>query len=108
MIGVIFSFAGEYVEVRINDNNVLFRSGTLPGYATIENLQLSKRGVCKEFPDLINNTDWRTIAIDRFKEKVSTYTTETDKMNYIIEDLKKHGYIPQYIQKGGHRVKRIK
>ena len=101
-------FASEMVEVRLDGNTVLFRSGINPHWATIDNLQLSYEGVCKEFPDLNGEANWRSIAIERFKEEVASYETEEDKMDYIVNDLKKHGYIPKYVQKGGHRVKRVK
>ena len=108
MIGVIFMFASDMVEVRVDNNTVLFRSGINPGWATIEGLQLNYEGVCKEFPDLKGNPNWKQQAIERFKDKIACYRTEEEKMDYIIGDLKKYGYIPKYVQKGGHRVKRIK
>lgn len=108
MIGVIFMFGSEMVEVRVDGNDTLFRTGAQPGFVTIYQLQLSKPGVIKEFPELEDAIDWREQAIDRFRTKISLIEREEDKIAYIIEDLGKHGYIPKYIQKGGHRVKRIK
>ena len=107
MIGIIFMFASEMVEVRIEENHIQFRTGVNPSFVTIDALQLSKAGVIKEFPDLADAPDWRMQAIARFKDKISFMKTEEDKVAYVIEDLSKHGYIPKYIQKGGHRVKRI-
>lgn len=107
MIGVIFMFASDMVEVRVNGNHVLFRSGITPMWTTIEGLNLSYDGVCKEFPDLEGQINWKAQAIERFKDKVASYKTEDERMNYIIEDLKKYGYIPKYYQKGGHRRKRL-
>ena len=107
MIGVIFMFGSEMIEVRVEDNSIMFRTGVSNGLVPIEGLQLSQAGVINEFPDLKDNVDWRHHAIKRFKEKVTSFETEKEKMDYIIEDLGKHGYIPKYIQKGGHRVKRI-
>ena len=101
-------FASEMVEVRVDGNRVLFRSGMSPQWATIDGLQISYQGVCKEFPDLEGETNWRARAIERFREELLSYKTEEDKMDYVVNDLKKHGYIPKYVQKGGHRVKRIK
>ena len=108
MLGVIFMFASEMVEVRLDGNHVLFRSGMQPTWATIEGLKLSYEGVCKEFPDLEGQVNWKAQAIERFRDKLASYELEADKMDYIIEDLKKYGYIPKYIQKGGHRPERIR
>jgi len=108
MIGVIFEFASEIVEVRVDGNHVLFRSGTTPQWATIDNLNISYRGVCIEFPDLEKNPDWKQEAICRFKKKIADMITEEEKINYIIDDLKKHGYIPKYKQRAGWRKTAVK
>jgi hypothetical protein len=107
MIGVIFMYGPDMLEVRVDGNNITFRSGSQPAWATIEGLQLSHEGVIKEFPDLDGDSSWRTQAIERFKDKISSLKKETDKVAYIVEDLKKHGYCLKYMQKGGQRVKRV-
>lgn len=108
MLGVIFEFGTDIVEVRVGGNHVVFRNATNPNYSTIDNLQLSYTGVCKEFPDLKDSEHWRVDAIARFKTKIAELESDEDKMDYIVTDLSKHGYIPKFVQKGGHRVKRIK
>ena len=95
------------VEIRVNSNNVLFRSGVQPIWTTIEGLYLSYDGVCKQFPDLEGQVNWKAQAIERFKDKIASYKTDEERIEYIIEDLKKYGYIPKHYQKGGHRIKRI-
>jgi len=100
-------FANDMVEVRVEGNNVLFRSGITPSWTTIEGLQLSYEGVCREFPDLEGQLNWKEQAIERFKDKVAGFKTDDKRMEYIMEDLKKYGYIPKYYQKGGHRRKRL-
>jgi len=107
MIGVIFMFASDMIEVRVEGNNILFRSGGHLQWATIDGLQMNYEGVCKEFPDLEGMSNWKEQAVERFKDKIASYSKEGEKMEYIIEDLKKHGYIPKYMQKGGHRPQRI-
>lgn len=107
MIGVIFEFAGEMIEIRVDKNRVYFRRAATP-WATIEGLKLSKTGVIKEFPDLSLSDNWREIAINRFKEKIKSFKTEEEKVDYVIDDLRKHGYIPKAMQKQGFRVKKIK
>jgi hypothetical protein len=109
MIGVIFQFGNQIVEVRVNDLNCLFRVSSQYGgaFVTIDQLRLEKNGVVKEFPDLKENTEWKKIAIERFKEKLKNYKTEEERINYVIEDLKKFGYVPLYKQKNGHRPEKI-
>ncbi len=108
MIGVIFDFAGKMVEVRVESNNVLFRTIEFGGaLAPIENLRLDYNGVCKEHPDLKDNDNWKKEAIKRFKDKIKSYNTEEEKINYIINDLKKFGYVPTIIQKKGFRPKKL-
>ena len=49
----------------------------------------------------------RQEAINRFKEKVKSYKTEQEQMNYIKEDLKKYGYISLIQQRSGFRPTRL-
>ena len=107
MIGLIFGFGSEIVEIRIENTNVLFRNQKSLGFTTIDGLKLDYKGVCREFPDLELRTDWREEAINRFKEKIKSLKTESERADYIIEDLKKYGYVPMYMQKKGFRTKKI-
>ncbi len=100
-------FASDMVEVRLNQNHVLFRSGIHPSWSTIEGLQISYEGVCKEFPDIEGQVNWKAQAVERFKDKIAGFQSEDEKMKYIMDDLKKYGYVPKYYQKGGYRRKRI-
>jgi len=106
MIGVIFRQFGQIVEVRIDDNNLYFRQGST-SFATIDGIKLSKEGCIKENPDLADRKDWRQESINRFKVKLDSFNSEKKKMGYIIEDLKKYGFIPLYYQEKGHRPKKI-
>lgn len=109
MIGVVFQFGTKIVEVRIDDTQCLFRTGDLGGaFFPIENLQLDKKGVIREFPDLRYKENWREEATKRFKEKMKTFKTEEERVEYIIEDLKQFGYVPLYSQKKGFRIKKFK
>jgi len=107
MIGVIFNFGTEIVEVRVAGDKAFFRTNPLGGYATIDGLKLSKGGVVKEFPDLKGRKDWRIVSINRFKKKLKSLKNEEERVDYIIEDLEKHGYKAKAIQKTGFRPKRI-
>jgi len=109
MIGVIFQFGSQIVEVRIDGTNCLFRTGQFGGaFAPIDALQLSYDGVIKEFPELKDRKDWKEQAIKRFKDKMNTYKTEEQRIDYIVEDLKKYGYIPLYKQRQGFRIEKFK
>jgi len=107
VIGVIFQFGTEIVEVRIKDNNVFFRTSNSQTFGDIDGLKLDKVGVIKEFPDLKDKEDWQKQARDRFKEKIKTMKDEKEQMKYIIEDLRKYGYKPLYLQKSGYRPVKI-
>ena len=70
-------------------------------------LKLNYSGTIKEFPDLKDNLDWRKIAIERFKKRIREMNNEEEISQYIINDLKKYGYIPKLKQKKGFRIQRI-
>lgn len=110
MIDVILEFAGGYYMVRVIGDHITF--GAKTGYnvmmAPIDNMKLDYPGTIREFPDLETNNDWRKIAIQRFKDKIKSFKTEEDKVNYIIQDLSKFGYKALYKQKAGFRVEVIK
>ena len=109
MIGALFEFNGEIIEVRINGLSIYFRNTSTNGmFAPLESLQLSREGTIKEWPDLKDNSEWRTVAIQRFKDKMKQINDEDKQMNFIIEDLKKFGYIPRIKQRAGFRAEKIK
>lgn len=109
MIGIIFSYFSEVVEVRIDGNNVLFRTSQYGGaFVPIEGLRLDKNGVFKEHPDLVDKENWREEAINRFKEHIKKLESETLAMKYIIDELGKVGYKPIAYQRQGHRPQKIK
>lgn len=109
MIDLIFEFHGEYIFIRIDGRNIMFaNSGYGMKFGTIDNLKLDYKGVVKEFPDLKDVKEWRTEAIKRFKEHISTLSNEESISSYMITDLKKHGYKPLWKQRAGFRKERIK
>ena len=103
MIGIIFNFGTEMIEVRVKGNVVCFRKGADVQFATIDNLKLDKKGVLKEFPDLKDKDDWMAQARIRFKSKIKELNTEEERVEYIIKDLSKFGYVPRFMQKSGFR-----
>lgn len=109
MIRILFGFANEKVLVTINGNQIYFSSTAFGSVkAPIEGLKLDYEGVCREFPDLELKENWEQEAIKRFKNKIASFNTEEEKADYIIEDLRKVGYIPEQKEKEGFRPRRIK
>ena len=108
MITILFGFGSEKILVIVEGTNVSFCNTQFGAKKTsIDGLQLSHEGVIREFPDLEGNDEWKKITIERFKKKISNFNTESERANYIIEDLRKHGYIPERKQIGGFRPKKI-
>jgi len=109
MIEILFEFGTEAILIRIDGNSVRF-SNTLFGnvMADIKGIRLSREGVIKEFPDLKESEDWKEEAINRFTEKIKGCATEKEKADYIVEDLRKFGYIPKFLQKKGYRRRVIR
>jgi len=107
MIGIIFSFGTETVEIRVEDSNVYFRTSQFQRFGNIDTIKLDKKGVIKEFPDLKNNDDWQKIARERFKGKMKGMKSEMERVKYLINDLQKFGYQPKYFARQGHRPVRL-
>lgn len=104
MIDLIFEFGGEVILIKIDNNIVLFgNTGFGNAMADISGLRLSYEGVIKEHPDLKERDDWKEEAIKRFKEKIKSFSSEREKANYIIGDLRKFGYKPKFLQRKGFR-----
>lgn len=108
MITVMMRYGGEMVIIQISGNSVMFGETTQGArLAPIECLHLDKRGVEKEFPDLIGKENWRTEAIDRFKKHLASMPSDKERARYIMDDLAKHGYQPYAIQESGRRVQKL-
>ncbi|GEM_PF-1188278 len=109
MIGIIFEYGSEKIEVRVDKENCYFRTGQFGGaLVPIDSIKIDKVGSIKEHPDLKDRSDWKEETIKRFKDKLKTYKTEMERVKYVMEDLSKIGYKPLYIQRQGHRVQKIK
>lgn len=108
MIGVVFQFGNEIVEVRINGGELYFRTSTFGSqFVPLESLKIDKSGALKDNPDLKDDIEWRMKAINRLKDKVKTLGSDRKRAEYVINDLKRYGYIPMYMQEAGHRVVKL-
>lgn len=108
MIDILFQQESHFILVRISGNSVLF-GNTAQGMlmSDISGLKLYYSGVIKEFPDLEKSENWKEEAIKRFKAKIKSLPTEGKIGDYIIEDLRKHGFEPKKIQIKGRRPRKI-
>jgi len=103
-----FDIGGQRIIVRVIGNSVLFIDLQNNIMSPIEGLNLNKQGVEKEFPDLKGDEEWKQKAIQRFVDKVKSFQTEKEKMDWIIEELKEMGYTPLFIQREGFRPQKIR
>ncbi len=108
MIKSLFRLGGENQEVIIRGNELLFSDVSTGMITTIEGLKLSKSGSLKEFPDLKGDEEWKKKTLERFKNKMKEFDTEPRKMDYIKEELTKHGYEPLFYQRAGFRPQKFK
>lgn len=103
----VFQLAGDAFEIVIDNNHLFFKELHHHTLTTIEGLQLSYSGVLKEHPDLEDNPEWRSIAIDRLKKKLKEYPTEMSKLLYVKDELTKFGWQPMYFHRAGFREQRF-
>ena len=109
MIEILFYLGGEIILVNVDGTNVKFSNSNFGAVETdISGLKLSHEGVIKEFPDLEDDENWKEKVIQRFKEHIRSLKTEEERANYIVDDLKKHGYTAKYKQRKGFRREVIK
>lgn len=107
-IQATFSKASERMIVRIIGENVLFIDPQNNIIAPIEGLSLNKQGTIKEYPDLKDDKDWKQKAIQRFIDKIKSFKTENERMDWVISEMKEMQYTPMYKQRQGFRTERIK
>lgn len=103
----IFQIGGHRTIVRVIGTNVLFMDMQSLMMSPLEGLKLSKEGIIKEHPDLKDNPDYKQIAIQRFTDKIKELPTERERMDWLILELKKMGYVPFSRQVLGHRSRKI-
>ena len=109
MIDLLFYYGTEIVFVRIKGYNLTFSTTLQPNFfGTIDNLKLDRKGTIKEFPDLEFRPEWRQIAIQRLKDHLESLPNEETVCDYVIQELRKKGYLPKYKQKAGFRRETIK
>ena len=109
MITVLFGFASDKILITIRGNDIRFASTAFGAQeASIEGIKLDYAGVIREHPDLEVSEDWKEIAIERFKAKIKSYHSEEETAQYVIDELKKFGYIPEQKQREGFRPEKLK
>jgi|TARA_R100000501_G_C2621742_1_gene114975 hypothetical protein len=112
MIDIRFVRGSELVAVRIRGNQVFFSKiqGSMVFFSDIKGLRLNVGSILKEFPDLKTKPDEeiKKIAMQRFKDHVKSLPNEDAVMDYVVKDLKKHGYEARLKIKSGFRAKSLK
>jgi hypothetical protein len=109
MIEVILYYGSEVILVRITGKKIEFGNSAYGNkLATIDGINLDKKGTIREFPDLKDRDDWKEEAIRRFKVYIEKLNNEDEVSDYIIKELCSKGYIPKYKQRNGFRPVPIK
>lgn len=106
MIKATFRNGSDVVEAIIDGGNLTFYDVSNGMITTIEGIKLSQAGVVKQFPDLEDDDEWKAKAIQRLKEHIKQYPSETQAITYVKDELIKLGYEPLFWQRGGHRPKK--
>jgi hypothetical protein len=105
---------GNVMVFDISGNRIIRMGNVVNGIprwtAKLEGLKLNLSTTVKEFPDLAGKPieEIRTIALKRFREKLKSIPTEKDMIEYMKEDLEKHGNVLISIHKKGHRPIKVK
>jgi len=108
MIRAVFRLGGDIQEVVVRGKELLFYDNNSRMMTTIDGLKLSREGCIKEFPDLKEDKEWRRKAIERFKEKLKSFKSEMEILNYAKKELENSGYKPLFYQRAGFRPKKFK
>ena len=107
-----FELAGEALIIKIDKHNLFFGTTTDGNltFAPFEGLKLSKEGIIKEFPDLVDKElgEMRAEATKRFKQHIKELDTLDNIKSYIIKEFTNMGYKLNMIQRDGFRPVRVK
>jgi|25_taG_2_1085351.scaffolds.fasta_scaffold49445_3 uncharacterized protein (UPF0128 family) len=107
MIDLMLRRGGDIILITIKGKQLYFARNQ-GGYfykTTIDGLKFSVAGVLKQFPDLEDKENQEILKIgkERFKDHIRGMKSEEEIKNYLIEDLKKHGYMAMFYQRKGFR-----
>ncbi len=102
-----FRLGGDIIQTIVDRENTLFRDTSSGTTTTIAGLKFDQAGVIKEHPNLKDDVDWKEKAIERLREHLKTFKTENRKINYIRDELVKHGYTPLFKQSDGFRRSKL-
>ena len=107
-----FVLADTIIRVKIEGNNITFSdvSTNYQTFVPLECLKLSVAGIIKDHPDLLGKSDVeiKKEGLKRFKEKIKGMGSEVEVKNYVVEELKPHGYVLKMIERPGYRPEIIK
>lgn len=103
-IKLTFENGSELTEVFIDGDNLFFSNGE--EMTVIDGLQILKSDVVKQFPDLVNDEEWRKKSIERLKEHIKNIPTEREKAIYVRNELVKYGNELKFCVRNGFRPKK--
>jgi hypothetical protein len=111
MILIGFSQGNQVGSIRISGCKVEYGKmfGNQLFFMPIEQLKFDYAGILREFPDLKDKpeNEARLISVQRLKEHLAKMNSEEEVSEYIIDELKKSGAIPQIKQRSGFRPERL-
>ncbi|MGA2130638.1 MAG: hypothetical protein ABSG05_03455 [Candidatus Pacearchaeota archaeon] len=104
MIKGYISQADQMVEVTIAGDGLKFMDITnddliMPNFVYLK--------VIQEFPDLKDDKDWAAKAFERFKQHFLKIEGEMNRLKYIVAEMIKQGYKPEYYEENGFRRRRF-
>ena len=103
---LIYYYGKEIILVRLLDGSLAFAKvqGQNIQFAPLEGLKFSESGMLKEMPELKNLPfdEMKKKAIQRIKEKIKSMK-EAEQVEYLKDDLGKHGYLLKFVHKQGFR-----
>ena len=106
MIKGTFSLSGMPIHAIIDGDNLFFCDSD-NRFTTIEGLKMDKQGTLREFPDLVEDEEWKLKAIQRLKEHIKQFKTEDEKLEYVRLELEKSGYKSLFKQRAGFRPQKF-
>jgi hypothetical protein len=107
MYDLIFKHISGVALVKVDGKKIYFSTMDrgLFSLQPIDNLKLDIDGILREFPDLKDKTakEIRQEAIKRFKGHIEKMESEMEVIQYIVQDLGKHGYVLVNAKRPGFR-----
>ena len=106
--GIMFEHLGEVVEIRFVNNSLIVRSSVYGTQFDYIYNSFQEEMVKKQFPELESCIDWKMKAYNKLIDKINSFQLEFDKIQYLINELKPHGYVAKYVMRKGFRPQMVR